>query len=57
MKEEKKDLHCNAIYEGDKAFKRAARTKQSNYRAEVLEVGYDSKHRYGKHGRYALLKI
>lgn len=42
MADNKKDLHCDMIYKGDKPFKRSARTKQSTFEQlfDLLEANY-----------------
>ena len=42
------------IYKGDKPFKRIARTHQSNFRANVLNVPFDPKNKYGKYGAFLM---
>ena len=54
MADNKKDLHCDMIYKGDKPFKRSARTKQSLFREKMLKVGYDPTNKYGQYGAFLL---
>lgn len=42
------------IYKGDKPFKREARTHQSDFRANVLNVPFDPKNKYGKYGAFLM---
>lgn len=54
MKDKNYYLHCDAVYKGDKPFKRAARTKQSTFREETLKVPFDPENRYGRYGAFLL---
>ena len=42
------------IYKGDKPFKRIARTHQSDFRANVLNVPFDPENKYGKYGAFLM---
>lgn len=48
MEENPKPLRCDS----DSAFKRAARTHQSDYRWNELHCGHNHGHKYGKYGAY-----
>jgi len=42
------------IYQGDKPFKRTARTHQSDFRANFLKVPFDPENKYGKYGAFLM---
>ena len=42
------------VYNGDKPFKRNARTHQSNFRANVLNVPFDPDNKFGKYGAFLM---
>ncbi len=44
------------IYNGDKPFKRKARTHQSNFRANILKVPFDPLNKFGKYGAFLMPK-
>ncbi len=48
------DMMIPLIYNGDKPFKRKARTHQSNFRANILKVPFDPMNKFGKYGAFLM---
>ena len=48
------DMMIPLIYNGDKPFKRKARTHQSNFRADILKVPFDPMNKFGKYGAFLM---